>query len=306
MSKEENPIKTINSVSEIHRLLGLAPPKNPLITLIDHNIGEAIHFNEDTDRMVLNFYQICIKKSFKGQMKYGRNYYDFDNGTVTFLAPNQVIAFDHGDQRDRDGWSLMFHPDLIRNYSLGRSIKNLGYFSYEANEALHLSDEEEKLIESLVRNITNEYQARLDIFSNDVIVSNLELLLNYCNRFYNRQFLTRKMANNDLLTRFENVLAGYFEDNSQSGLPTVSGIASELNVSPGYLSDMLRTVTGQNTKQHIHEKLIEKAKVILTTTELSVSEIAFMLGFEYSQSFNKLFKNKTQMSPLEYRMSYNN
>jgi AraC family transcriptional activator of pobA len=304
MSKEEKPIKIINSVSELHRLLSLPPPKHTQITLIYHGEETPI-LKDDIYRLALNFYNISIKRSFHGQMRYGKNYYDFDNGTMTFSAPNQIIAIDSVEERDNDGWSLMFHPDLIRNYPLGKSIKNYGFFSYEANEALHLSDEEHKLIESLVRNIEKEYQSRIDNFSADVIVSNLELLLNYCNRFYGRQFVTRKMANNDLLSKFETCLSKFFEDDSKTGLPSVNLLAKELNVSPSYLSDMLRTVTGQNTQQHIHEKVIEKAKELLTTTSLSVSEIAFNLGFEYPQSFNKLFKIKTNISPLKYRQSFN-
>lgn len=303
MNKADQPIKTIDSVSELHRLLCLPPPKNPQITLIDHTGEKSGHENK-IQRLVLNFYHICIKRSFHGQMRYGRNYYDFDKGTMVFSAPNQVITVDQGDEADDDGWSLLFHPDLIRNYTLGKSIKNYGFFSYDANEALHLSDEEEKLIESLVRNIEKEYESRIDNFSADVIVSNLELLLNYCNRFYNRQFVTRKMSNNDLLSKFDNNLSKYFENLAGTSLPTVNSLAEELNVSASYLSDMLRTVTGRNTQQHIHDKLIEKAKEILATTDLSVSEIAFSLGFEHRQSFNKLFKNKTKFSPLTFRKSF--
>jgi len=302
--KDQKPVTIINSVSELHRLLHLPPPKNTQITLIRHR-DEPEESQLNFDRLVLNFYQICIKRKFKGVMKYGRNYYDFDKGTMTFFAPNQVIVIDQGGERDDEGWSLMFHPDLIRNHPLGKSIKNYGFFSYEVNEALHLSDDEEKLIEILITNIKKEYHSRIDNFSADVIVSNLELLLNYCNRFYDRQFVTRKMANNDLLSKFENVLSSYFEKDSQLGLPTVNNLAKELHISPSYLSDMLRSTTGQNTQQHIHEKLMEKAKEILTTTNLSVSEIAFQLGFEYPQSFNKLFKSKMNMSPLEYRQSFN-
>ncbi|EHQ24818.1 helix-turn-helix domain-containing protein [Mucilaginibacter paludis] len=304
MKKAEQPIKIINSVSELHRLLCLPPPKNTLITLIDHT-GENPGHENKTHRLVLNFYHICIKRSFQGQMRYGRNYYDFDKGTMVFSAPNQVIAVDQGDEADDDGWSLLFHPDLIRNYPLGKSIKNYGFFAYEADEALHLSDEEEKLIESLVRNIEKEYQSRIDNFSADVIVSNLELLLNYCNRFYNRQFVTRKMSNNDLLSKFENNLSKHFDNHGRTGLPTVNSLAEELNVSASYLSDMLRTLTGRNTQQHIHDKLIAKAQDVLATTDLSVSEIAFQLGFEHRQSFNKLFKNKTKLSPLAFRRSFN-
>ncbi|WP_395047496.1 helix-turn-helix domain-containing protein [Flavobacterium sp.] len=304
MKKEAINIKTINSVSELHRLLSLPKPSHPLITLINHSDVSTIS-DENKERLLLNFYNISIKRSFQGQMKYGKNYYDFDEGTMSFVAPNQVIVVDEDDNRNKDGWSLLFHPDLIRNYPLGKTIKNFGFFNYEVNEALHLSEEEDKLIESLVQNIEKEYQSRIDTFSQDVMVSNLELLLNYCNRFYNRQFTTRKMANNDLLSKFENLLSSFFEDNSKMGLPTVTNLAEQLHLSPSYLSDMLRTVTGQNTQQHIHIKLIEKAKDILTTTNLSISEIAFELGFEYAQSFSKLFKAKSGVSPLEYRKSFN-
>lgn len=304
MKKEAITIKTINSVSELHRLFSLPKPSHPLITLINHS-GVVTIADENKERLLLNFYNISIKRSFQGQMKYGKNYYDFDEGTMSFVAPNQIIAIDEDENRNKDGWSLLFHPDLIRNYPLGKTIKNFGFFNYEVNEALHLSDEEEKVIENLIQNIQKEYQSRMDTFSQDVLVSNLELLLNYCNRFYNRQFATRKMANNDLLSKFENLLSNYFEDNTKFGLPTVTTLAEQLNLTPSYLSDMLRTVTGQNTQQHIHNKLIEKAKDILTTTNLSVSEIAFELGFEHSQSFSKLFKSKTNISPLAYRNSFN-
>jgi AraC family transcriptional activator of pobA len=304
MKKEENNIEVINSVSELHRLLCLPKPLHPLITLINH-IDSTTTAKDETKRLVLNFYNITIKRSFQGQMKYGKNYYDFDEGTMSFISPNQVVAIDLDEDRNKDGWSLIFHPDLIRNYPFGKTIKNYGFFSYEVNEALHLSGEEEKLIEYLAKNIQQEYQSRVDNFSSDVIVSNLALLLNYCNRFYNRQFVTRKTANTDLLTKFETVLSKHFEGKTPSVLPTVNILAQEMNLSPSYLSDMLRTVTGQNTQQHIHTKLIDKAKELLTTTNLSVSEIAFQLGFEYPQSFNKLFKSKTSVSPLGFRNSFN-
>lgn len=304
MKMDKVNINIIDSVSELHRLLSLPKPLHPLITLINHSEIKKPGSDEN-HRLVLNFFNISIKRSFQGLMKYGKNYYDFDEGTMSFVSPKQVIAIDEDEDRNKDGWSLMFHPDLIRNYPLGKSIKNYGFFAYEVNEALHLSVEEEKLIENLVRNIELEYESRIDNFSQDVIVSNLELLLNYCNRFYNRQFVTRKMANNDLLTKFENNLSKYFEDNTALGLPTVNKLAQELNISAAYLSDMLRTVTGQNTQQHIHNKLIEKAKEDLTITNLSVSEIAYKLGFEYPQSFSKLFKAKSGVSPLEFRAGFN-
>lgn len=304
MKNTEQNITKINSIKELHSFMGLPSPLNPLITIIDHS-STTNYIQPQNEKLLLEFYNISIKRSFKGKLKYGKNHYDFDDGTMSFIAPNQIISLDSDGNRNSDGWSLLFHPDLIRQYPLGKMIKNYGFFSYTVNEALHLSDQEEKTIDAIVQNIQKEINSRLDSFSQDVIVSNLELLLSYCNRFYNRQFITRKMATNDLLTKFENTLDKYFTDNSDLTLLTVEKLATELNVSSSYLSDMLRNLTGQNTQQHIHEKLIEKAKGILTTTNLTVSEIAYQLGFEYPQSFSKLFKSKTNLTPVEYRHSYN-
>lgn len=302
--ENNNRPKVINSITELHRILGLPKPTNPLITLIDHS-QEREQTDLGNQKMVLNFYNITIKRSFQGQLKYGKGHYDFDEGTMSFLSPNQVLSIDEKGERNKDGWSLLFHPDLIADYGFAKAIKNYGFFSYGVNEALHLSDKEEQVIENLIQNIQSEFNSTIDLYSQDVIVSNLELLLNYCNRFYNRQFITRKMASADLLAIFENKLSKYFNESTDSKLPTVKSIADEMNVSPSYLSDMLRTVTGQNTQQQIHSKLIEKAKEYLTTTSKSIGEIAFQLGFEHSQSFNILFKNKTDLSPLEYRNSFN-
>lgn len=304
MKNTEQNITKINSIKELHSFMGLPSPLNPLITIIDHS-STTNYKQSHNEKLLLEFYNISIKRSFKGKLKYGKNHYDFDDGTMSFIAPNQIISVDNEEDRNSDGWSLLFHPDLIRQYPLGKMIKNYGFFSYTVNEALHLSDQEEKTTEAIVQNIQKEINSRLDNFSQDVIVSNLELLLSYCNRFYSRQFITRKMATNDLLTKFENILDKYFTDNSDLTLPTVEKLATELNVSSSYLSDMLRNLTGQNTQQHIHEKLIKRAKEILTTTNLTVSEIAYQLGFEYPQSFSKLFKSKTNLTPIEYRHSYN-
>jgi len=304
MKQTELNIKKITSIKDLHAFMGLPSPLNPLLTIIDHSKTQN-NMQPNSQKLLLDFYNISIKRSFKGTLKYGKNHYDFDDGTMSFIAPNQIISIDNEEDRNNDGWSLLFHPDLIRQYPLGITIKNYGYFSYDVNEALHLSDEEEKKIEAIVQNIQNEINSRLDSFSQDVIVSNLELLLSYCNRFYSRQFITRKMATNDLLANFENILKSSFSNNSDLTIPTVEKLANELHVSPAYLSDMLRSLTGQNTQQHIHEKLIEKAKGILTTTNLTVSEIAYQLGFEYPQSFSKLFKAKTHLTPLAYRQSFN-
>ena len=304
MKSEKPTFTTINSVKELHALMGLPGPLNPLITVIDHADETSESVNE-TNKLILNFYNITIKKSFKGKLKYGKNEYDFDEGTMSFIAPNQVIRIDPAEERNKIGWSLLFHPDLIQNYNLGKIIKNYNFFSYSANEALHLSDDENALVEAIVKNIDSEIKSRLDHFSQDLIVSNLDLLLNYCQRFYDRQFLTRKMVKNDFLSKFELVLSKYFQDNSDSKLPTVENLAKQLNVSTAYLSDMLRNLTGQNTQQHIHEKLIEKAKEILINTDFTVSEISYQFGFEYPQSFSKLFKNKTTFTPTEFRKSFN-
>ena len=306
MKKAANSPYLINSISDLHRILGLSKPTHPLVSVINFEEIKC-YTNESLKSIIYNFYSICIKKDFKGKVKYGQNYYDFDEGVMTFFSPGQVISTEITDDMALSGWWLVVHPDFIRNYPLSKAIKDCGYFSYAVNEALHLSEKEEAMVASIMRNIEQEYRSVIDNYSQDVIVSHIELLLNYSNRFYNRQFITRKTASNDLLVRLEELLSDYFSSNNvqQSGLPTVQYISGQLNVSPNYLSDMLRNLTGQSTQQHIHNKLIEKAKEVLTTTSLSVSEIAYQLGFEYPQSFSKLFKSKTNVSPLEFRHSFN-
>ncbi|MFV5701052.1 helix-turn-helix domain-containing protein [Flavobacterium sp. XS2P12] len=306
MKKETNSPYIINSISELHRLLELPKPKHPLVSVINLNEIKC-HFDESIKSFVYNFYSVCTKKGFKGKLKYGQNYYDFDEGIMTFFSPGQVISTVVDEDIALSGIWLVVHPDFIQNYALAKSIKDYGFFSYAVNEALHLSDKEEAMITDIMQNIDTEYCSVIDGFSQDVILSHIELLLNYSNRFYNRQFITRKNASNDLLSNLEKLLLDYFNGNKvqELGLPTVLYISEQLNVSPNYLSDMLRSLTGQSTQQHIHDKLIEKAKEILTTTSLSVSEIAYQLGFEYPQSFSKLFKSKTNVSPLEFRSSFN-
>ncbi|MFD2934144.1 helix-turn-helix domain-containing protein [Spirosoma flavum] len=306
MKKAISEPYVINSISELHRLLSLPKPEHPLVSVI--NLSEIeCYLDESLQSVIYNFYSICIKKDFKGKMKYGQNYYDFDEGIMTFFSPGQVISTITDDDRSLSGWWLVVHPDFMRNYSLAKNIKDYGYFSYAVNEALHLSEKEEAMITSIMQNVGQEYHSPIDSYSQDVMISHIELLLNYCNRFYNRQFITRKNSTNDLLIQLEELLSDYFISGKvqELGLPTVHYIAEKLNVSPNYLSDMLRTLTGQSTQQHIHNKLIEKAKELITTTSLSVSEIAYQLGFEYPQSFSKLFKNKTNSSPLEFRQSFN-
>lgn len=294
----------ISSISELHVMLQLPKPAHPLISLVDNT--QIATNTEFLDRpFFLNFYKISYKYSTTGRIGYGQGYYDFNEGGMMFTAPNQLMFTDNG--AEYYGTTLLFHPDLIRHYSLERTIKKYGFFAYDANEALHLSDKEKKVILGLFENIKDELNTSIDEISQDVLVSYIEVLLNYSNRFYKRQFITRKVANNDILAKVEHLLETYFSDEKSltGGLPTVEYLATQVNLSSRYLSDMLRSLTGQNTQQVIHEKLIEKAKEKLSSTALSISEIAYELGFEHPQSFSKLFKAKTHLSPVEFRQSFN-
>lgn len=306
MKHKNNKHITVNSISELFRVMHLPKPEHPLISLIKLEDATVSGF-ESTGSLILNFYSISMKRNMKSKFKYGQNYYDFDEGVLALMSLGQVISADNSGNEEATGWWLVFHPDFIRNYPLGKTIKEYGFFAYSVNEALHLSDKEEKMLEGIMTNIQQEYHSSIDQFSQDVMISHLELLLNYSNRFYNRQFLTRKTASNDLLVKLDNLLTDYFNGDKvqELGLPSVHYISDKLNVSANYLSDMLRNHTGQSSQQHIHNKLIEKAKDILTTTSLSVGEIAYQLGFEHPQSFSKLFKIKTNLSPLEFRHSFN-
>ncbi|KMQ59809.1 AraC family transcriptional regulator [Chryseobacterium sp. BLS98] len=304
MEKKDNtPIK-ISSISELHSMLQLPKPLHPLVSLVD-NTKMIVH-KEFLDRsFYLNFYKISYKFSKNGKMGYGQGYYDFNEGGMMFTAPGQILSTEA--DTSYCGYTLLVHPDFIRTYPLAKSIKKFGFFSYDTNEALHLSDQEKTTITGLLDNIMNELNTAIDEVSQDVIISYIEVLLNYSNRFYKRQFITRKAVNNDLLSKMETILDDYFnrQETLTKGLPTVEFLASEMNLSPHYLSDMLRNLTGQNAQQHIHEKLIEKAKEYLTGTSFSVSEVAYALGFEHPQSFNKLFKKKMEVTPLGYKQSFN-
>jgi AraC family transcriptional regulator, transcriptional activator of pobA len=298
----------INSISEKHRLISLPEPLHPLVSVI--RVAD-MHFTDTViwEHFSMNFYCISLKKNIAGKTKYGQQYYDYDKGTMTFLAPKQVLSLDapHADTLgESSGYALLIHPDFLYKHPLATTIKNYGFFSYAVNEALHLSEKEEKNMEEIFQKIEEEYQ-HIDRHTQDIILSQIDLLLNYSNRFYERQFITRKAVNHDVLTRMEQLLNDYFDHDKtlKSGPPTVESLANQLNLSPHYLSDLLRSLTGQSAQQHIQEKLIEKAKEYLSITNLSVAEIAYQLGFEYPQSFNKLFKKKTNISPLEFRQTFN-
>lgn len=305
MKREESDIHIVDSIAQMHRNLRLPKPEHPLISVVRYE-DIMPEYVESGSKLVHRYYMICIKKGFKGKMKYGRQYYDFDDGILSFIAPGQIIVPPSTEDCPVEGWMLSVHPDFLRSHPLGNAIKEFGFFSYQSNEALHMSEKEEAVIEAIISNIEGEYKSVVDLYSQKLIVSHIELLLTYADRFYNRQFITRKQANPDLLISFENILSDYFKnDEAHKGLPTVQYIADHLHLSAGYVSDMLRTLTGQNAQQHIHNYVIEKAKDVLATTTLSVNEIAYQLGFEYPQYFSRLFKTKTQVTPLEYRQSFN-
>jgi AraC-like DNA-binding protein len=259
------------------------------------------------DYNTLDFYSIALKRCVNAKMRYGQQEYDFDEGILFFISPGQVFSIISNAEMQHEGCSLLIHPDFLWNTPLAYKIKQYEYFGYAVHEALHLSDREEALIIGIIKNIEEEYHANIDKFSQDVIIAQIELLLTYAERFYQRQFITRKIDNHKILTRFENTLEHYFNSDAilNKGLPTVHYIAETLHISPNYLSGLLKTITGQSTQQHIQDKLIDKAKEKLSTTNLSISEIAFELGFEHSQSFSKLFKNRTSVSPLKFRESFN-
>ncbi|MDQ2718259.1 MAG: helix-turn-helix transcriptional regulator [Bacteroidota bacterium] len=305
MKKEENVPHIFNSLSDLHRVFGLPKPLHPMISFIDLK-DINLQSNELGESFILNFYKIAYKTNLCGQAKYGQHHYDFGEGGLIFTAPKQVFETPPANNNST-GYMLFIHPDFLLSYPLAKKIKQFGFFSYAANEALHLSDGEKETIMAIFEIIDEELKSRIDDFSHDVMISQIELLLNYSNRFYKRQFITRKPVNNDLLQKLEEILDDYFnsENSLTNGIPTVQYLSEKVHLSPGYLSDMLRSLTGQNAQQHIHNKLIEKAKEKLSTTNLSVSEIAYELGFEHSQSFSNLFKKKTTFSPLEFRQSFN-
>jgi len=294
----------ISSIPEIHRLMGLPKPLHPLISIVDL---KGLRNDHDIDAVVFDLYVISMKRGCDNLI-YGAQQYDFDEGLMAFMSPGQILRGDEkGVPPNLEGWMLFVHPDFLWNTSLAVKIRKYDYFGYSVNEALFLSDKEENIINDIIKNIRNEYHSNMDRFSQDIIISHLETLLNYGERFYQRQFITRKITNHQVLNQVEEILDGYFNNDTllSKGPPTVQYVAERLNISPKYLSSMLKQLVGQTTQQIIHDKLIDKAKEKLSTTALSVSEIAYQLGFEHSQSFNKLFKLKTNQSPLEFRQTFN-
>lgn len=304
-----NKIKKINTIPDYHRLQNLEKAKHPLISLVDY--AKIVDYPENNDvNWLHNFYSIAMKRNLDVKLMYGQQQYDFDEGLMSFLSPNQVLNIvveSDTTNSNRSGWLLFIHKDFIWNTTLAKTIKKYEFFDYAINEALFLSDKEQKIIESIFENISGEIDTNIDAYSQNIIITQIELLLNYSERFYNRQFITRKKSNHRISAQLEEILNEYFNSEQlvNQGLPTVQFIANSLNVSSNYLSGLLKALTGLNTRQHIHEKLIEIAKEKLSTTDLTVSEIAYELGFEHVQSFSKLFKTKTKLSPLEFKRLFN-
>lgn len=297
-------MKDIRTITEFHRLTSLPEPLHPLVSVTR---SELCQFAPDGtwDHFMSQFYCIALKREVKGKIKYGQQSYDYDKGVMSFTAPRQVQSLDVKAVECGTGLLLFFHPDVLLKHLLANAIKQYGFFSYAVNEALHLSAAEEADMVAIIKKIEQEC-GHIDRHTQDIIVSQIDLLLAYANRFYERQFFTRKNNQSDLLTKFEAIVDHHFTSHhSEQGVLTVQQIAAAMHLSPNYLGDMLRTLTGQNAQQHIHEKLIQYAKEKLSTTSLSVSEIAYQLGFEHSQSFSKLFKSKTSQSPLAFRAAFN-
>lgn len=299
----------IKAISEFHELRGLPKPRHPLISVVNFE-DMKFSLGEENHRFSFAYYSISIKKGMEHKYKYGEQEYlfDFNNGTMFFIAPHQVLQIRVRPNAARpSGWMLMIHPDFIWNTSLAKSIHQYEFFDYSVNEALFLSEEEEQNMQLLIQNIQREYQGRIDSYTQNIIVSQIETLLNYSERYYQRQFITRRKVNHTILNRMEALLNERFHSDNlpEKGIPTVQFLSDQLNISPSYLRGLVKNLTGKNPKEHIYDKLIEKAKEKLSTTDLRVSEIAYELGFEHSQSFSKLFKSQTDQTPLEFRALFN-
>ena len=297
---------SIKTISEYHNLRGLPAPKHPLISLIrlDENFNPA---TKGRHQYLFGYYLIALKKGLQTKFQYGQKEYDFDEGVLFFVAPNQVFGFQVDENYKKpSGWMLLIHPDFLWNTSLAKTINQFDFWNYDTNEALFLSADEEVQLNQITNTIEKECRELIDDFSKKIILSQVETLLHYSERFYNRMFLTREKCHHQVLENLESVLNNVFleDELSEKGLPTVQRVSEQLNISSAYLRKVLIKLTGKNTQQIIHDKLIEKAKEKLSTTNLSISEIAYELGFEHSQSFSKLFKSKTQLSPITFRHSF--
>jgi len=277
------------------------------MSLVDYS---QVHYpiNDSKLNWIQHFYSIGLKRNVNARFNYGQQHYDFDSGILTFISPLQFLQVEINQQvqAQPSGWILLIHPDFLWNSELAKHIHSYDFFQYQVNEALFLSDKEEAIIVDILQNIEKEYQSNIDKFSRELIIKQIERLLIYAERFYERQFITRKRSTQELVTKFEQLLSAQFQQHIlvEHGVPTVSFLAQQLNLSPNYLGSLLRIYTQQNTQQHIQHKMIEYAKLRLSTSSLSISEIAYELGFEHPQSFSKVFKKNTQQSPVEFRQQF--
>ncbi len=297
----KNTVYNVHTISELHEIAGFQKPKHPLVTVIDYSKVHVTN-NIEAGSFACSFYSVNFKKHCG--FLYGRQAFDHQEGTLHCTAPDQVMTYNGKRQAGgSEGWGLHFNPELIRHTALGKKIHEYTFFSYAENEALHLSEQEQLTLLSILQQMEDEYNTNIDHYSHDLIISNIELLLNYCKRFYGRQFITRTNHNKDVILRFEEFLTEYFNSHTLkiNGVPTVKYCAEAMHLSPNYFSDMLKSETGKNAQEHIHTCLLEKAKTMLVHSHRSISEIAFDLGFEYPQNFSKLFKKKVGVSPSQFR-----
>ncbi|NNF97762.1 MAG: helix-turn-helix transcriptional regulator [Desulfobacteraceae bacterium] len=302
-----NTIIRIESIAQVHDIIGYKSPKHPLITLIEPEKMKQLKIPIMNYQVISSLYAVSLKNGQECQILYGRQHYDFQEGTLMFMAPEQTVMpikkSDVSEKAEWNGWVLLFHPDLIRKSSLVNKMNGYTFFNYDSHEALHISEKERYTVTDIVKTIEHEYSQNMDDFSKELIVSNIELLLNYCKRFYGRQFITRSNVNKDLVMKFEAFITAYFESDKleSNGLLSVKQCAKEMGYSANYLSDLLKRETGKNTQEHIHYSIIEKGRNLLVSTNEPINQIAYALGFDYPQHFSKLFKTKTGMSPAEYR-----
>lgn len=278
---------------------------HPLVSVLDQSKSQKITAN----RYLSELYIVFLKDLRCEDFQYGRNQYDYQDESMLFIAPNQVFGFDLPDETliQPSGWVLVFHPDFIKGTSLGRKMNEYNFFSYQANEALHVSSREKQIVLECFGKIKEELERGIDKYSKMLIISNIELLLNYCIRFYDRQFITRELANKDILVKFESLLSDYFESDlpQTSGIPTVAYFAEKLNLSANYFGDLIKKESGKSALEYIQSKVIDLAKEKIYHSEKTISQIAYEIGYRYPQHFTRLFKEKVGVSPLEYRMGVN-
>lgn len=292
-------IINVNSIHDYNEFLGVET-LNPLVAFIDFKKVKVLKHK----KKCYGFYGIYLKGKIHGPLTYGRSKYDYQEGTLVFVAPGQVAGIDDGGETtDPEGYALLFHPDLLHGTSLARKMKEYTFFSYEVNEALHMSERERQTIFNCFTEIEEELHHSIDKHSRSIITSNIEVLLNHCLRFYDRQFTTREAINHDVLVRFEELMGGYFDSNKpgQIGLPTVAWCADQLHLSANYFGDLIKKETGKTAMEYIHLAVINRVKDLLTSTGKTVSEIAYEVGFQYPHHMSRLFKKMSGYTPNEYR-----